>query len=90
MHSVRPFDGKTAIVTGASRGIGRAIALRLGCDGARVILSARDVAALGTVREEIGKEGVSRTRFRWTCGRATHRNGWPNSPSTGPAASTSL
>ena len=57
MHSAHPFAGKTAIVTGASRGIGRAIALRLSRDGARVILSARDVADLGMARDEIGKEG---------------------------------
>ena len=42
----REFDGKTAIVTGASRGIGRAIALRLGRSGAHVVASARDAGAL--------------------------------------------
>jgi 3-oxoacyl-[acyl-carrier protein] reductase len=33
------FDNKTAIVTGGSRGIGRAIALRLGAEGARVVVN---------------------------------------------------
>lgn len=43
----RPLDSKIAIVTGASRGIGRAIAERLGRDGARVVLTyvSNDAAA---------------------------------------------
>lgn len=40
------FAGKTALVTGSSRGIGRAIASLLHAGGCRVVLNARDAAAL--------------------------------------------
>ena len=36
------FSGKTAIVTGSSRGIGRAIALALASEGARVVANGRN------------------------------------------------
>jgi NAD(P)-dependent dehydrogenase (short-subunit alcohol dehydrogenase family) len=39
----RPFDGKTALVTGASRGIGLAIAHALSADGARVVRVSRSL-----------------------------------------------
>jgi NAD(P)-dependent dehydrogenase (short-subunit alcohol dehydrogenase family) len=51
------LNGKTAVVTGASRGIGRAIALRLAREGARTVLSARDRDALGRAVAEIQASG---------------------------------
>src|SRR6188472_3428892 len=48
-----PLSGSTAVVTGASRGIGRAIALRLAEAGAEVALWARDSTALRMVAGEI-------------------------------------
>ena len=47
------------MVTGASRGIGRSIALRLAEDGHRVILVARSADALDTLRAEIESAGGS-------------------------------
>ena len=49
--------GRTAVVTGASRGIGRRIALRLASHGMRVVLTARDAPALEEVAGEVRKAG---------------------------------
>lgn len=57
MDHAQPLAGKTAIVTGASRGIGRAIGMRLAREGARVVLCARDAAALDEVRGAIETAG---------------------------------
>lgn len=50
------FDGQTAIVTGASRGIGLAIASRLVADGARVAITARKPEALRDAVEQLGPD----------------------------------
>ena len=47
------LTGKLSVVTGASRGIGRAIARRLAAEGATVVLCARDVGRLAEVVGEI-------------------------------------
>lgn len=51
------FVGKTAIVTGASRGIGLGIAERLVRDGARVVITARNKEALDEAVEFLGGPG---------------------------------
>src|ERR1700748_913002 len=55
------MDQRTVLVTGASRGIGRAAAKALAASGAHVILVARTVGALEEVDEEIAKAGGSAT-----------------------------
>lgn len=51
------LSDKVAIVTGASRGIGRAIALALASQGAKVVASARNAEALAQLAEEIKAKG---------------------------------
>jgi len=51
------FDGKVALITGASRGIGEAIARRLAAEGADVIGAARTAEALERVVAEIRSAG---------------------------------
>src|SRR5262245_6030371 len=53
----RELSGKRAIVTGASSGIGRAVAAALAKAGARVALAARDADALNEVAREISAAG---------------------------------
>lgn len=47
------LEGKTALITGASRGIGRAIAFAMAAEGANVVLSSRRQEALDEVAAEI-------------------------------------
>jgi NADP-dependent 3-hydroxy acid dehydrogenase YdfG len=55
----KPFAGKTALVTGASRGIGATIAAAIANAGARVALLARTEATLREVAARIGNESVA-------------------------------
>jgi len=54
------LDGQVAIITGSSRGIGRAIALRMAEHGAKVVVSSRKVAAceevVETIQDKYGKD----------------------------------
>ena len=59
--SSKPLSGKTALVTGASRGIGAATALALAEAGAHVILVARKVKALEEVEDAIHAAGGTST-----------------------------
>jgi len=54
---IRNLAGKTALVTGASQGLGKAMALALAEAGAAVVLVARNETSLTTVAQEIRDDG---------------------------------
>lgn len=57
----RAVRGRTVLITGASAGIGKATALKLGAAGAHVILVARDLERLQEVREQVERVGGKAT-----------------------------
>jgi len=57
------LSGKVALVTGASQGIGRAVALRLAKDGAAVALAARNQEKLNELAAEIAAAGGNASAF---------------------------
>lgn len=61
MPNEKPLAGRLALVTGASRGIGRAVALGLASAGAHVVLVARTVGGLEELDDDIRAAGGSAT-----------------------------
>ncbi|HLH53359.1 MAG TPA: SDR family NAD(P)-dependent oxidoreductase [Verrucomicrobiae bacterium] len=59
-----PLEGKVALVTGASRGLGKAVALSLARAGARLVLASRDVDSLKQTADEISAAGTKASVFK--------------------------
>jgi NAD(P)-dependent dehydrogenase (short-subunit alcohol dehydrogenase family) len=57
LTQAQTLSGKTALITGASKGLGKAMALALSAAGATVALVSRDAAKLGDVQSEIKAAG---------------------------------
>jgi NAD(P)-dependent dehydrogenase (short-subunit alcohol dehydrogenase family) len=53
------FEGRTAVITGASRGIGLAVARRLVSEGAKVVVTGRNQDALTDAVESLGGSAVA-------------------------------
>jgi NAD(P)-dependent dehydrogenase (short-subunit alcohol dehydrogenase family) len=58
------LDGKTALITGASKGLGKAMALALGGAGARLALVSRNLGQLEAVAAEVRRDGGEARAFR--------------------------
>ena len=67
------LDGKVALVTGGSKGIGKAIAAAMVEAGAKVMISSRKEENLKPAADEIGSRVVRRQRGRRGAARGVHR-----------------
>jgi citronellol/citronellal dehydrogenase len=72
------LKNRTIFITGASRGIGRSMALRCARDGANIVIAAKTAAphpklagTIHTVAVEVEQGAAGRSRCRWTS--ATNR-----------------
>ena len=86
VHDLHDLTGRAALITGASRGIGRAIAEELASHGCAVALAARTADTVQQASEAIEQSGgravaiadVTRTgpRSVWSPKRCPHSAGW--------------
>jgi NAD(P)-dependent dehydrogenase (short-subunit alcohol dehydrogenase family) len=68
-HSLFDLSGQVAVITGSSRGIGRAIAEQMAAAGAKVVISSRKQDACDLVRDEIKARGGEAISLACNIGR---------------------
>tara|TARA_Y100001949_G_scaffold52173_1_gene43936 strand:- start:6792 stop:7568 length:777 start_codon:yes stop_codon:yes gene_type:complete len=73
------LSGKVAVITGASKGIGKAIARGFAEFGAHVVVSSRDKDAVKKVENEFKSEGLSASSLKCHVGNIEDRNNLINS-----------
>ena len=69
------LNGKVAVITGASKGLGKAMALALGGAGASVALVSRDIEKLSEVKQALEKLGGTARTARGPDSRQIHPRG---------------
>ncbi|MGH7986877.1 MAG: SDR family NAD(P)-dependent oxidoreductase [Candidatus Binataceae bacterium] len=70
------LEGKVAMITGASRGLGRAMAAALAAEGMRLSICARGAEALETAAAELKRDGAQVTAAALDICEAEHVQGW--------------
>ncbi len=87
---MKPLEGKVAVITGASRGLGKAIAEAYAAAGAKVVLSARSKNDIEKNAADLKAQGFEATSFCLRCvGPDSRWRRWPASPSKRMAISMS-
>src|SRR2546425_1430851 len=76
------LNGKVAIITGASRGIGAASARIFAASGAKVVLAARDAGAIATVAKDILSKEAKRSLCRQMLATLYQSSVWSSRPLT--------
>ena len=69
MRRLFELEGKVALITGASKGIGEAIARGMAEFGASVIVSSRNAEAIGQVAQAFRADGLEATAIAANMGR---------------------
>ena len=88
------LSAKTLFITGASRGIGREIALRAAADGANIVIAAKSAephpklaGTIFSVAEEVEAAGGKPWPCNWTCATKPRCvTPWPRRPGTSAAS----